>query len=184
MSSRQHTLPRSLGFSLVAVFALLIAVLTGTGSAAHAAAAENRVGASNPAMITAVEVLDGVSAGQRLGKDDPQPGIASATSDAAKTGGGRLTENGIGSAMEDILATANPGKASKSIQFSKPGGYDAARADFDALTQGSEVLERGGGLLTSTLSNGTKVNVRPFSSGKFPTLEIVTPGNPAIKIRY
>jgi hypothetical protein len=45
------------------------------------------------------------------------------------------------------------------------------------------VIERGGGLRTATLGNGTKVNVRPFSSGKFPTLEIDTPGNPLLKIR-
>lgn len=42
----------------------------------------------------------------------------------------------------------------------------------------------GGGLRTATLSNGTKIYVRPFSSGKFPTLEIDTPDNPLLKIRY
>jgi len=41
-----------------------------------------------------------------------------------------------------------------------------------------------GGWRTAALSNGTKVTVRPSSSGGEPTLSMATPGNPIIKIRY
>lgn len=56
--------------------------------------------------------------------------------------------------------------------------------DFDTLTRGVAITDRGGGLRTATLSDGTKVNVRPFSSGNDITLEVDTPGNPSLKIRY
>lgn len=101
---------------------------------------------------------------------------------AAKTAA--LTEREIGTAVDDVLGGASFYKQSQATQYLKPGGFGQANADFDALTQGVNVIERGGGLRTATLSNGTKVNVRPFSSGKYPTLEIDTPGNPALKIRY
>jgi hypothetical protein len=95
-----------------------------------------------------------------------------------------LSEYEIGGTLEHILSDATAGKFSKSFQFLKSGGFDQANADFDALTNGADVVDRGDGLRTATLSNGTEVNVRPFSSGKWPTLEIDTPGGPAIKIRY
>jgi hypothetical protein len=95
-----------------------------------------------------------------------------------------LTEYEIGSTMEKILADAKLGKVSKVVQYLKSGGFDQANADFNALTRGVEVVERSDGLRTATLSNGTKIGVRPFSSRKTPTLEIRTPGNPTIKIRY
>jgi hypothetical protein len=50
--------------------------------------------------------------------------------------------------------------------------------------RGVIVIDRGSGLRTATLSNGTKINVRPFSSGKIATLDVATPGNPGLKIRY
>lgn len=61
---------------------------------------------------------------------------------------------------------------------------DQANSDFDLLTRGVHVVDQGGGLRTATLSNGTNVTVRPFSTGKFPTLDIRTPGNLPIKVRY
>ena len=101
---------------------------------------------------------------------------------AAKTAA--LTEREIGTAVDDVLQGATFFKQSQATQYLKSGGFGQANADFDALTKGVKVIERGGGLRTATLSNGTKINVRPFSSGKYPTLEIDTPGNPALKIRY
>lgn len=101
---------------------------------------------------------------------------------AAKAGA--LTEREIGTTMDDLLQGANFLKQSKATQYVKPGGFSQANGDFDALAQGVTVIERGGGLRTATLSNGTKINVRPFSSGKVVTLEVDTPGNPLLKIRY
>lgn len=95
-----------------------------------------------------------------------------------------LTEREVGSAMDDILGGASFLKQAKATQYTKPGGFGQANSDFDVLTRGVEVTDRGGGLRTATLSNGTKVNVRPFSLGDDITLEVVTPGNPALKIRY
>ncbi len=60
-----------------------------------------------------------------------------------------------------------------------------ANKDFDALVgQGGNVIDRGGGLRTATLKDGSKVNVRPFSSGGKPTLEIQPPTGKVIKVRY
>lgn len=109
-------------------------------------------------------------------------GVAGRGEAAAETAA--LTEREIGTAVDDVLEGASFYKQSQATQYLKPGGFGQANADFDALTQGVNVIERGGGLRTATLSNGTKINVRPFSSGKSPTLEIDTPGNPALKIRY
>jgi hypothetical protein len=97
---------------------------------------------------------------------------------------GALTEREIGTTMDDILRGANFLKQSKATQYVKSGGFSQANADLDALAQGVGVIERGGGLRTATLSNGTKINVRPYSSGKVVTLEVDTPGNPLLKIRY
>ena len=101
---------------------------------------------------------------------------------AAKAGA--LTEREIGTTMDDLLQGANFLKQSKATQYVKPGGFSRANADFDALAQGVTIIERGGGLRTATLSNSTKINVRPFSSGKVVTLEVDTPGNPLLKVRY
>jgi hypothetical protein len=95
-----------------------------------------------------------------------------------------LTSREIGSTMEAILDSAAVIKQSNSTQYTKPGGFSQANSDFDALTQGVDVVDPGGGLRTATLSNGTEVNVRPFSSGDQITVEIQTPGNPRLKIRY
>jgi RHS repeat-associated protein len=95
-----------------------------------------------------------------------------------------LSEYQIGGQMEDILAGASRGKVAKSVQYLKEGGFQRASADFEKLTEGVSVVDRGGGLRTATLSNGTRVTVRPFSSGDVPTLEVATPGNPVVKIRY
>lgn len=103
---------------------------------------------------------------------------------AAKGASAALSETDIGLSLERILGGSVPGKVSKSLQFDRAGGFGQAGADFDELARGVDVVNRGGGPRTATLSNGTKINVRPFSSGRRPTLEIDTPGNPVIKVRY
>lgn len=85
---------------------------------------------------------------------------------------------------EDILKDATPGKVSSSRQYSKQGGLEQANKDFDALTQGAKVQDRGGGLRTSELPDGTKVIVRPNSSGGKPTLEFQPPTGKTTKVRY
>ncbi len=97
---------------------------------------------------------------------------------------GALTGREIGSAADDILQGATFHRQSKATQYLKQGGFGQANLDFDAMAPGVTVVDRGGGLRTATLSNGSKINVRPFSSSKYATLEIDTPGNPLLKIRY
>jgi RHS repeat-associated protein len=124
-------------------------------------------------LLTAVRGADSQAGSIRLFSDGGSAAKAAA-----------LTEREIGTAVDDVLQGASFYKQSKATQYLKPGGFGQANADFDALTQGVTVIERGGGLRTATLSNGTKINVRPFSSGKYVTLEIDTPGNPVLKVRY
>ena len=45
-------------------------------------------------------------------------------------------------------------------------------------------MDRGNGLRTATLNDGTKVVVRPFSSGGQITLEIQPTVGKVVKIRY
>lgn len=120
-----------------------------------------------------------VGRGARKSIDDVRHGTW-----ATRRPGTPLSETELGSELADILATAHPGKFVKTAQYSKGGGFNQANQDFDRLTQGVNVVIRPDGLRTATLSNGTKINVRPLSSGKAPTLEIDTPGNPLMKIRY
>lgn len=88
--------------------------------------------------------------------------------------------------VDDILEAAAKGKQSSSKQFSKPGGFDQANKDFNALTRGTKVTQRPGGVRTAELKDGTKVNVRPHSSTGKPTLEIQPPKGqgPPTKVRY
>ena len=87
---------------------------------------------------------------------------------------------------EEILKDAKPGKVSSSRQYEKTGGIDQANKDFDAMTQGAKVQDRGGGIRTAELPDGSKVIVRPVSSGPQPkpTLEIQPLSGRTIKIRY
>jgi hypothetical protein len=86
--------------------------------------------------------------------------------------------------IDDILEDAKLGKVSKSRQFSKPGGFNQANKDFDALVGNAPVQIRSGSLRTSTLPDGTKVAVRPHSSSGKPTLEVQSPTGKTIKVRY
>jgi len=85
---------------------------------------------------------------------------------------------------EEILKGARPGKVSSARQYHKQGGFEQANRDFDALTRGSKIRDRPGGLRTTELPDGSKVNVRPSSSGGQATLEIKPLSGKTIKIRY
>jgi hypothetical protein len=85
---------------------------------------------------------------------------------------------------EEILKDAKPGKVSSSRQFEKKGGIDQANKDFDAMTEGAKVQDRGGGLRTAEMPDGSKVIVRSRSSGGQPTLEIQPLSGKTTKIRY
>lgn len=183
-ATQQTTRPRwVLGF-LAALVAVLATILSAaTASAATTAGTENRVRASDVPAAVLVGPPEHIAAGQRLGEAGPQVITAVATGVAAKTV--VLTERQIGSVMDDLLSGSQFIKSSRTLtQYERGGGFPRANADFDRLVQGVEVTDRGSGVRTATLSNGTKVNVRPDSSGGFPTLEVSTPGNPNLKVRY
>ncbi len=129
------------------------------------------VGKAAPLAIATI--LAGYGAGKLVSAFKANVGVVEA-----------LTEAGIGSTAEGILADSVFQKIGKTIQYAKSGGLESATADFERLTQGIEVTIREEGVRTATLSNGSKITVRPTSSGGFPTLDINTPGNPVIKVRY
>lgn len=85
---------------------------------------------------------------------------------------------------EEILQDAKLLKISSSSQYSKQGGFTQANKDFDAMTRGGSITNRGNGLRTAEMADGTKIIVRPFSSGGTPTLEIQPVTGKTIKIRY
>lgn len=85
---------------------------------------------------------------------------------------------------EEILKGAKPGKVSSARQYHKQGGFKQANKDFDALTRGSRTRDRPGGVRTTELPDGSKVDVRPSSKGGQPTLEIQPLLGKRIKIRY
>jgi type VI secretion system secreted protein VgrG len=93
-------------------------------------------------------------------------------------------ENSTPATKEEILKDAKPGKVSSSRQYDKKGGLDQANKDFDAMTRGTQVQDRGGGLRTAELPDGSKMIVRPNSSGGQPTLEIQPLSGKTTKIRY
>ncbi len=80
-----------------------------------------------------------------------------------------LSETDIGLTTERILSGATRGKVSRSLQFDRAGGFGQAKADFDDLARGVEVIDRGGGLRTATLSNATRsMCVRSVAGGGQP----------------
>jgi len=87
--------------------------------------------------------------------------------------------------VDDVVKDAKQGPNKKSDQRYKDGGDTQAHKDFDHLTEGAKVEDKGGGVRVGTRPDGTKVTYYPKSSGGHPTVRIDTPGgkNP-IKIRY
>jgi hypothetical protein len=94
---------------------------------------------------------------------------------------------------QQIISDAKVLKESRFlVQYGKKGGFAQANHDFNAMTRGATVVDRGNGHRTARLADGATVNVRPVSSeGKDwnskPTFEIQPrPGTNerTIKIRY
>ncbi|MFW5438874.1 hypothetical protein ACNPIS_31455, partial [Paenibacillus apiarius] len=85
--------------------------------------------------------------------------------------------------VDDLIAESTPGRATKgrATQLEKPGGFEKAVDDFNALNL-SNVKNIPGGK-TGVLPDGRKVNVRTDSSDGRPTLEIQD-GKNATKFRY
>jgi len=110
---------RGLLAALVGLLLVLAAVVVG----AAPAAAQNRVGASTPAMINIVGPLAGISAGQRLGRTSPQPQIGVATAVAAEGAGAgsRPFVMGIKDHLDDF-AQAHGGTTWKSLPESQLPG--------------------------------------------------------------
>lgn len=90
--------------------------------------------------------------------------------------------------VNDILGETTAGRVTKgkTTQHIKPGGVDAANADFDALapTNVRDITTRYGPGRTGTLPDGRTVTVRPGSSDGRPTLEIRRPNGRGDEIRY
>jgi hypothetical protein len=86
--------------------------------------------------------------------------------------------------IKDLLNKSKPGKFSKSHQYSRPGGFNQANKDFDKLTKGLPVKNHGGGIRSATLRDGSKISVRPSSSGGSPSIQINPPKGRVVKVRY
>lgn len=95
-------------------------------------------------------------------------------------GGGGSAKNTV----DDILEGTTPGPKTKgrTTQVEKPGGFDQANKDFDALGL-SDVRPIDGGGRVGKLPDGRTVIVRPQSTHGAPTLEVQA-GKNKIKIRY
>jgi len=92
---------------------------------------------------------------------------------------------------EDLLQGATyRGEIRNGVQYDKPGGIQQANTDFDQFTEGQPVNSITNGanqtIRVGELEDGRTVVVRPGSSRSpnDPTVEIMEPGQPTIKIRY
>jgi hypothetical protein len=113
---------------------------------------------------------------------DTARGVAIA---APLAGAGRAALASRGpAAAQSVIASATATGANKTIRMLRSGGLRQAYRDFARVTQGVPVKNRGHGLRTATLRDGTRVTVRPSSSGGQPTLDIIRPESRPIKIRY
>ena len=83
---------------------------------------------------------------------------------------------------EAAISSKQSTKSDNVKQYEKPGGYDKAKEDFEALNP-SNVKEHPNGTTVGMLSGGRIVNVRENSKETRPTLEIKE-GKKSIKFRY
>jgi hypothetical protein len=90
----------------------------------------------------------------------------------------------MGRVLEGTTAGEDTGKK---LNVRAPGTFDDANREFDELTKGLPVKDQGDGIRSATLSDGTKVTVRPHSTkkkGDQPTLEIQPTKGKRIEKRY
>ena len=96
-------------------------------------------------------------------------------------------EEGSTGSVDDLLVDTTPDndhkKSPKTDQRKKGngGGIDQANDDFDNVARPKNVKDRGNGIRTGELDDGSTITVRPKSS---PTISINKPGKKQIKIRY
>lgn len=141
--------PGSLG-RLLATLVGLALVLTGIVVGAVPAAAQDRVGASTPAVINSVGSSAGISAGQRLGTTVLQPGFVVATGVAAET------ESGASSVLR-LSPEDNWGNPTSLARHFRDHGADfGATSAEDYANQASQFLQRSqrDGLPTKIDSDG------------------------------
>ncbi|UJP39143.1 hypothetical protein [Cellulomonas palmilytica] len=91
---------------LAAVLAIVLGAFTaGPAPAATTSTAQNAVGASNTAAQVSVETSAGITAGQRLGNDPPQPRTVVATGVAANVAVSKPFAMGIKDHLDDFALT-------------------------------------------------------------------------------
>lgn len=90
--------------------------------------------------------------------------------------------------VDDLKENSNLKKDNKKTgtsQYDRDGGFDQAQKDFDKLVEGLEVKTDSNGAKYAKLPDGRTVNVRNFSSGGEPTLEIFDPSKtPKMRIKF
>ncbi len=159
------------------LFTLLAFVLQPASASAFGNAhPEARVSAFELVALASVGASAETSPGLHEGIAEAYDENASGYRFAAKGGGPKT--------LDDLLEGATPGRTTKgrSTQFDKPGGFERANADFDALSP-TDVRALEGGGRVGTLPDGRTVIVRPTSKSGAPTLE-VQKGKNRTKIRF
>jgi RHS repeat-associated protein len=162
------------------VFGIIASTLVGT-------ALDGAVLLTDPLRLgsaTGEAVGSGASAGEvaLAVVADTARGVAIA---APLAGAGRAALAARGpAAAQSVFTSATATGANKTIRMLRSGGLRQAYRDFARVTQGVPVKNRGHGLRTATLRDGTRVTVRPSSSGGQPTLDLIRPDSRPIKIRY
>ena len=92
----------------------------------------------------------------------------------------------MGKTLGDVLSNKKLTNQTNKVDnyVSDKKGFEAAQKDFDALNP-SNVKTYSNGTTVGTLPDGRTINVRPKSSGGYPTTEIYDPKTgKSIKIRY
>jgi len=89
--------------------------------------------------------------------------------------------------LEKYLGGAQKIRSGKTHQYTKVGGVKKAEKDFLKLVGRTPIKKHGNGVKSATLSNGSKISIRPYS-GKDkkgpPTLQISPKVGKQIKVRY
>ena len=138
-------------------------------------------------FTAALNIYNDINNNNKDGKNNTVTANFPTGNSGGNSGGGR--NNSPQGAIETVLATSVLVKKSNSLrQYSKTGGFEAAKRDFYSMKP-ENVQTRSNGAITGRLADGRNINVRSFSKGTFkeeglPTLEIQNSSSNVIKIRY